>query len=168
MIDYKFLLNESEWPKIICCLLVFMIIGQWGLAMSDWITFHDTFHAPATLSPTDRIKVTMPLKNPSHSTLFGSYIPHHVKDSDIKQSMLNLEIVGILFSVNEKGSQVILRTPSGQQNTYQVGDKVPGDAVIKRITHNGVLFERLGALERLNLPKETLQMEQAPRAAFHH
>jgi general secretion pathway protein C len=168
VIDYKSLINWSEWPKLIFVLLVLLIIGQWGFALKDWMAFHYYFYAPVSLSAKDTIKTGSTLKNPSHLALFGTYVPRNVKDSDIKESMLNLEIVGILFSMNEKGSQVILRMASGQQMTYQVGDKVPGGAVIKRITHDGVLFERLGTLERLNLPKDTLRMEKAPRAAFHH
>lgn len=87
---------------------------------------------------------------------FGNYIPKAIDDASVKESVLNVKVVGILFAVREEDSQVILKIASGREQTFGVGDTVPGGAVIKRITAQGVLFERNGALESLSLPKNEL------------
>lgn len=87
---------------------------------------------------------------------FGKYIPKAIDDASVKESVLNVKVVGILFAIREEDSQVILKIASGREQTFSVGDTVPGGAVIKRITAQGVLFERNGALESLSLPKNEL------------
>lgn len=92
-------------------------------------------------------------------SLFGDYVPVNLADEEIKQSMLDLEIVGIIFATQEKNSQVIIRAGGGEEKIYQVGDTLPGGAVIKRIRQNGVLVLHDGALESLRLPKFDLHFE---------
>ena len=91
----------------------------------------------------------------SHATqayspiLFGNYEPKQT----VKQSMLNLVIVGILLANQEVASKVILRTPSGREVSFKQGDTVPGGARILKITAESVLLDYQGSLERLELPK---------------
>ena len=87
---------------------------------------------------------------------FGKYIPKAIDDASVKESVLNVKVVGILFAAREEDSHVILKVASGHEQTFGVGDTVSGGAVIKRITAQGVLFERNGALESLSLPKNEL------------
>ncbi|WP_454785174.1 type II secretion system protein N [Legionella sp. WA2024007413] len=92
-----------------------------------------------------------------HSSLFGVYVSDNL--STIKKSMLNVTLVGILFANEINDSQVIIRSADGEENTYKLGDSIPGGAVIKRIMASGILVERNGALESLSLPKIELIFE---------
>lgn len=94
-----------------------------------------------------------------NSSLFGVYMPTDLNDSNVKKSMLNVTLVGILLGDVNEESQVIIRSAGGEENTYKIGDKIPGGAVIKRIMAAGVLVERNGALESLSLPKNDLTFE---------
>ena len=90
------------------------------------------------------------------ASLFGDYVPVHLTDAEIKQSTLDLEVVGVMFSDNKDESQVVIRVDEGEEKYFFVGDELPGGAVIKRITKTGVLVLHNGALERLSLPKNEL------------
>lgn len=92
-----------------------------------------------------------------HSSLFGVYVSNNL--STVKKSMLNVTLVGILFANKINDSQVIIRSADGEENTYKLGDTIPGGAVIKRIMSSGVLVERNGNLESLSLPKNELIFE---------
>ncbi|WP_454780594.1 type II secretion system protein N [Legionella sp. WA2022007384] len=92
-----------------------------------------------------------------HSSLFGVYVSDNL--TTIKKSMLNVTLVGILFANQINDSQVIIRSADGEENTYKLGDTIPGGAVIKRIMASGILVERNGALESLSLPKNELIFE---------
>lgn len=94
-----------------------------------------------------------------NSSLFGVYIPKDINGNSVKKSQLNVTIVGILFGNKAERSQVILRSASGDEKNYRVGDKIPGGAVIKRILAGGILVEYNGGLESLSLPKNDLIFE---------
>lgn len=91
--------------------------------------------------------------------IFGDYVPKNLDAAGIRQSMLNLTVVGVIFAAVEHDSQVLLQKPNGEELFFHVGEDVPGGGVIKRITAEGVLVLRDGVLERLSLPKEELNFE---------
>lgn len=93
------------------------------------------------------------------SSLFGVYVPNDIDGSDVKKSMLDVTLVGILFANIVDESQVIIKASNDEEKTYKVGDSVPGGAVIKKIMANGVLVEHNGALESLSLPKAEITYE---------
>lgn len=107
--------------------------------------------------------------NPSVSNLgltmpfFGKYVPDNLNDMDIKQSMLNLKVVGIMLASTAENSQAIIHTANGRDQTYREGDTLPGNVVIKRITGKGVLVERKGELESLSFPENELIFEVPAR-----
>ncbi len=97
------------------------------------------------------------------ASLFGIYVSNDLNETSVKKSMLNVTLVGILFADKMSESQVIIRSANGEEKTYKIGDTIPGDAVIKRVTANGILVERNGSLESLSLPKNELNFEPAPQ-----
>jgi general secretion pathway protein C len=97
------------------------------------------------------------LQSTLNQSLFGEYVPSSLDAAGVRQSMLDLKVVGVLFAVNEKDSQVLLQRPDGQEQFFRVGDTLSDGSMIKRITTEGVLVLRAGELERLSLPKEELQ-----------
>ncbi len=90
---------------------------------------------------------------------FGNYVPKNLNTTDVKQSLLNLKVVGIMLAKPEKDSQVILHTAGGRDQTFRVGDTLPGGVIIKQITPDGVFVERKGELESLSFPKNELIFE---------
>lgn len=88
--------------------------------------------------------------------LFGNYLQG---GGDIKESDLDVELVGILYDSKQINSQVIIRSANGIEKTYNIGDALPGGAIIKQINQQGVVVLYNGALERLHLPKLELHFE---------
>lgn len=94
--------------------------------------------------------------NALKTPFFGTYLPKNLNEFNVKQSMLNLTVVGIMYAPNDEDSLVIIQSSTGKELTYRVGDKIPGGAVIKKIMPDGVFVERDGILESLSLPKMPL------------
>lgn len=159
--NFKKIFFWSESPRILCAILAIMLIAQWSYQSHQLYHNYQFSHqlinqykANSTSSQPPIAKTNQRLSlisQASQTPLFGLYIPKRL----IKESMLNLLIVGILLSNNPSESVVILKTPSGQERPYKVGDKVSDNAQIKQITAEGILLEYQGTLERLELPKLT-------------
>lgn len=94
--------------------------------------------------------------------LFGHYIPVDLSVRKIKQSVLDVQVVGILFSNEASQNKVILRWRDGQENTYSVGDTLLDGVVVKKILANEIVVLHQGALESLSLPKNPLNFQGLP------
>ncbi len=92
-------------------------------------------------------------------SLFGDYVPVNLAGAEIKQSMLAVEIVGIMCADKEGESHAVIRTGTEIEKTYMVGDSLSDDAVIKRILPQSVVILHEGILESLSLPKNALSFE---------
>lgn len=114
-------------------------------------------------NPTEE-QVIAPTKKDSfdsllHSALFGTYVSNDLTSGNVKKSMLDITLVGILFGDSASDSQVIIRTANGEEQNYKIDDKIPGGALIKRIMADGILVEHNGSLESVILPAEELNFE---------
>jgi len=162
--DIKILLSRPLIAKIIFFSLLILMSGQF------LINFFSLFSHKSTDIPLQAVMgkkmivskntLSIALQNP----LFGDYVPKNLNDADIKQSMLNLTVVGVMFAPHEEDSLVMLRAAAGREQTYHVGDVVPGGAVIKRVLPDGVLVGRDGSLESLSLPKKQLIFDEPASA----
>ncbi|RUR13262.1 type II secretion system protein N [Legionella sp. km772] len=94
-----------------------------------------------------------------HSSLFGVYVSNDLNSNNVKKSMLNITLVGILLGNTSENSQVIIRLANGEEKNYKVDDKIPGGALIKKIMLGGILVEHNGNLESVSLPKTELIFE---------
>lgn len=94
--------------------------------------------------------------------IFGNYVAP-LSAREIKQSTLDLEIVGILFSPKSKESQVLIRAKEGEEHSYVVGDILPGGAKINQINKNNIVVLYEGELESLSLPKNELLFDKPPK-----
>ena len=161
MKQVKLLLTDLNDPKKLAASLVFALVFFafiWELISG----FRATEQIKTINNPLNARPGQVPLS--SHSApftvaLFGDYVPINLSEADIKQSMLDVELVGIMYSANEKESQVIIRAGGGEEKSYLIGDTLPGGAVIKRISEKGVVVLHNGALESLSLPKNELIFE---------
>ncbi|WP_278025362.1 type II secretion system protein N [Legionella yabuuchiae] len=153
--DLKNAIQKPTVPK-----LAFIILAMFVL----WVVVDGIMSLIALYRAEGSVALPTPPKTaqlPTHQqipnvSLFGDYVPEHLEGSNIKQSRLNLTMVGVVYSEDEKYSQVIIRSANGQENVYRVGDHLPGGGIIKRITPHGVLVSRNGSLESLSLPKNEL------------
>jgi general secretion pathway protein C len=157
--DTQYLLSPQYARWIIPILSAFFAL----LILVDWSRFF--FFHPASVA--EAVSEKKPLQNqqhsakrgPLHTSLFGIYVTSNLDESKVKQSMLNVTLVGVLLADKIEDSQVIIRSANGQEKTYKVNDIIPGGAIIKRIVASGVLVEHNGALERLSLPRNKLNFE---------
>lgn len=148
----------AQWG---CVGFAVIILWQVYLAMSLWHTLSQYSRSQDTKlsSPVSHETVKPTIHVGLKKTLFGPFIPKAIDEAGVKKSMLNVKVVGVLFAVPETDSEVILKINEQKEQTFRIGDIIPGQAVIKRITAQGVLLERKGSLESLSLPKNELIFE---------
>lgn len=160
-IHYLFSAKHAKWIiiSIITLLSCLILIEFASLFISRTVKELDTSKEfnKEKLSSQDSLSSIL------NNSLFGIYVPNDLNDGTVKKSMLDVTLVGILLADNEEDSQVIIRSASGDERTYKIGDKIPGDALIKRIRASGVLVQRNGVLESLSLPKNELTFEPVPK-----
>lgn len=156
--NFSFLTIAQPKKKIaisVCILSGFLLI--WEIAGAFQSEKKEILVKSAAIK-TNQQKITP--NSPLFTTaLFGAYVPTNLSEADIKQSLLDVEIVGIMFSENGRDSQVIIHTADGEEKFYLVGDTLPGGAIIKRISQKGIVVLHNGALESLSLPKNELLFE---------
>ena len=159
LVDLKRWLSQTIVPQVLCAVLGLLIVWQ---ITSGFISFFslDKILSVRHDQRVDAIVLDHTSKNAGlKQAFFGDYVPHSLNEAGVRHSMLDLKIVGIIYGDNERHSYVLIRTDKGSEQTFAVGDMLPGHAVIKRITPEGVLILRDGALESLSLPKQTLRFE---------
>lgn len=151
-------LSRAIVLRMVCIFLTALILWELvsGIAtlftLNKPIPFQEIPSLKATQEKVSNVGLTTPF--------FGEYVPN---GSDVKESRLNLKVVGILFSSQEGSSFVILHAEGAGDQLFNVGDFVPGGAIIRRITADGVLVERNGALESLSFPKNELIFQAQPK-----
>lgn len=154
-------LSRPIVPRVACICLGIFVVWQLVAGVISIFTFNKS-----SVNSSVAINVT-PIKRASNvglsMTFFGKYVPDNLNDADVKQSMLNLEVVGILLAAHEEDSQVILHLESGRDQAFRAGNALPGGAIIKRITKEGVFVERNGVLESLSFPKNELIFDVQPK-----
>ncbi|WED43958.1 type II secretion system protein N [Legionella cardiaca] len=154
------LLPDYKDPKLLIAVLIFFItffLFVWEI-VNHFQTTEKVMVAtmPVNKNAQENLRSNSPLFTIS---LFGDYVPANLTETEIKQSMLDAEVVGIMFDSDENQSQVIIRAGGGQEKIYSIGDSLPGGAIIKRISPNGVVVLHNGALESLSLPKNELTFD---------
>ncbi len=160
IVDVKVILARPIVPQSICLVLILLMIWQISAGFFSFFSLDKSSRVRHDQVTEKKVEAK---KDSSHvglnTAFFGDYVPNNLNDADVKQSMLDLKVVGIMFANNEEASHVIIRTAGGREQTFGVGDSLPGGAVIKRVTPDGVLIGRNGALESLSLPKNALTFD---------
>lgn len=98
-----------------------------------------------------------------NTSFFGEYVPKDLSQGGLPESLIDMEVVGVLYADNEQDSQVILKKSNGDEKTYHVGDEIAEGVVIKRITEHAVMLLRDGVLEHLSLPQNKLKFDPLPK-----
>ncbi|KTD62820.1 type II secretion system protein N [Legionella shakespearei] len=157
--DIHYLLSAkyAKWIIIgFISLFSLLIIWEYASLFFSPLTVETTVETSSASEQTVKQDLFSDILN---APLFGVYVPNDLNEDNVKKSMLDVTLVGIMFDDNIEESQVIIRSASGDEKTYKIGDKIPGGALIKRIMAGGVLVEHNGALESLSLPKNDLTFE---------
>ena len=143
--------------KLLAGFLFALIVLEWISGIRASMSL-DALTTPSKAPVLKKSFAAKEMKEPSaiQINFFGDYVPNDVGAAGVKRSALNISVVGILFASDEKSSHVMLELPGHQVKVFAVGDKVPGGAVIKRITPDGILLMRDGGVESLSLPKNEL------------
>lgn len=154
-------LSNPMTPKLIALMLLILIL--WQIILSILTISNDDKEKDASRVSFDQRDATMDAPELTEQTLspfFGEYVPETLDGTNIRQSMLDLKVVGVIFSEQEANSKVIIQSANDMEMILGVGDALPGGVVIKRITSEGVLLGRDGTLERLDLPKQELNFDK--------
>lgn len=154
-------LNRPLFPKLLCAF--------WGILLLLVLV-----QAKSTLWPEEAQNLTILSANQEEPNaqkslavpLFGDYASVSLNGDVIKQSTLDVDIIGIMYSSKASNSQVLIRLNNGEEQSYSVGDVLPGGAIIKRIKTDSVVILFQGALEVLNLPKNKLQFDEPAKPLF--
>lgn len=161
--DLKIILLRPLIAKGVCLVLVVFLSWQWITYAKE---FRDILHhqnnntlPSVTISSNDSSQLEKSLNMP----LFGKFISKEDRKLPIKRTTLNVNLVGVLFSPQKQNSYVIIRTADRKELVFKMGDTIPGGAIIKKITTDGVLVERDGVLESLSLPKNELIFDAPPK-----
>ena len=95
--------------------------------------------------------------------LFGEVAQQSVAPApvDLPETNLRLTLRGRIASHNQAEARAIVADPSGNENFYKVGDKLPGNADLKEIHADRIVIQRGGRYETLKLPKDSLDMGSA-------
>lgn len=149
-------LSRYELQRLVAIIIVLIMASLSIYQLTNFLQQDLTknIQSQSTVNHSLQVKIT------SHSILFakpifGDYLPI-TSNIDIKESTLDVEIVGIVFSSNAHESQVLIKDAAGDERTYLIGDTLPGSAVIKGINKNGIVVLYNGSLESLSLPKNEL------------
>lgn len=117
---------------------------------------------PAPVTSPEQSKKDKPLA-PEISAwhLFGQYVvkkppppaPVLPREETAKPTRLNLKLKGIFASTNSRNARAIIADAKNAEDSYKVGDPVPGGAIIHKILVDKVILEHNGKLETLLLPE---------------
>jgi general secretion pathway protein C len=78
------------------------------------------------------------------------------------ETRLNLTLRGVLALNSQQEALAIIAQGAGEEESYKVGDSLPGGAVLYEIQTDRVILERAGRFETLTLPKEKMVSSTLP------
>jgi general secretion pathway protein C len=78
------------------------------------------------------------------------------------ETRLNLTLRGLVALDSQDAALAIIAQGGGDEQSYKVGDTVPGGALLYEIHADRVILERGGRFETLTLPREKMESATAP------
>ncbi len=140
-------------------LSVSLVLNQWK---ADWQLVHQPITAVIIAKDTSSSDMTaLP-----DAHVFGQAL---TADGELPITNLQLRVTGISKVVNAAGNDASHATiVIGQEigKSYQVGDALPDGVKIYRIDADSVILENDGRLEKLPMPRPTLNFQSPGRGLF--
>lgn len=156
--------------KIINVLLVIWV--AWQLAGLSWLLVpasprEDVAAVTPDLQPAQRRQSVANEKELAGWHLFGEagQQPAAKKVSPLSapETRLRLTLKGVFASDDETLGRAIIADPKGKEDSYGIGDPLPGGAKLSEVYPDRIILERNGRFETLKLPKKrNASQVQAP------
>jgi len=140
-----FIRKEPRVPLLITVVLALLMIFNLSQTLKTLTLHHDI---SSLSSGTSHVVKTIPDIADLH--VFGHYKQNL---ADLPKTQLPLHLQGIEQVVaSEQASRVLIADSNQPTKVYQVGDRVPGGAVVQHIFRDHVILNNNGRLENLYLP----------------
>ncbi len=159
----------SRLPVLATGLAVTLL--AYSAARITWLFFPPPPEAPVTVS----VDVVQPTTAPRLDALAlsqGIAIRHLLGSSQVEavsagnapipETALNLQLRGVVASSNPKTASAIIADPAGKEEYFQIGDQLPGGAVLHEVHPQHIVLSRGGRFETLVLPQAVMQMGATP------
>ena len=106
----------------------------------------------------------------SQWNLFGKFeqvkkVEKSEKPIVVPETKLNLKLRGVFASEDTAAARAIIADAKNDEDSYRIGDQVPGGATLNEIYADRVILERDGRLETLRLPVESSPVAGGPATA---
>tara|TARA_Y100000588_G_C14226190_1_gene913236 strand:- start:1458 stop:1982 length:525 start_codon:yes stop_codon:yes gene_type:complete len=163
-IDFTTLIHKPSIAKVLFLVLLLLFVFQLFFNIKSLYYLDDVFVQKP--SPIAQNKPPANITAIQNLSIFGDYISDDMSGDDIKKTVANLKLVGIMYSAQEENSMAMIQTESGQEKMFHVGDQISDGIYIRRITPGGIVLSRDGRLEKLNLPKDEINFETPPKPLF--
>lgn len=151
--------RRAGWGVMICMavLLFVTVIETLSTWHSDFVITR-TQHGPnKSISMNELTKLITKIPD---EHIFGKYGAL----SGVPVTSLQLRLIGVIKSVPEKDSRVIISESGQPGKVYQVGDILSSGVKIYSIAPDGVILDNGGRLEKLPLRRSPLNFQGKPKA----
>ncbi len=147
--------------RIVNILLIVWL--AWQLARLSWLLVPGVPHAdvPLPVAPTASVQPGQPRVDERQLAgwhLFGEAGKEQpVKKAapvDAPETRLKLTLSGVFASADPANARAIVGDPRGNEESYAVGDPLPGGAKLSEIYPDRIILERGAGFETLRLPRE--------------
>jgi general secretion pathway protein C len=146
--------------------VVLILLLTYSLAQMSWQLLPAPGQAPLLPTPVSAAKKSASSGNgmQSHQIagwhLFGEAVVEALapRPAELPETNLKLTLRGLLASTIPAEARAIVADPSGKENFYKIGDKLPGNAELSEIHSDRIVIQRGGRYETLKLPKESLDV----------
>lgn len=145
--------------------LLFILLFAYSLAALTWRiipvpqvdvkAFHQAGPSKARRRPVVSLSLARQI-NQWH--LFGKVEKHKpkpppvVRAETVVETRLNLKLLGVFASKNPKTSKAIIADAKGKEESYSIGDDLPGGATLHEVLADRVIISNNGRFETLKLP----------------
>jgi len=151
----------SIFPKIINGLLVIWL--AWQAAQLTWLVLPSPAVDESAVVAPDRQPVQRKPAAFDERQLAGWHLfgeagqqsaEKKVVPLDAPETRLRLTLKGVFASSGKTTGWAIIADPKGKEDSYSIGDPLPGGARLAEIYPDRIILERNGRFETLKLPKK--------------
>jgi general secretion pathway protein C len=150
----------AQFSKLVNVLLILWL--AWLSAKLTWLLVPEaeqTEQVVTAPAPVKRQQSRIDERQIADWHLFGvagEEKPTGKKVVEAPETRLKLVLRGVFASEVSTGGRAIVGDPKGKEETYAVGDPLPGGAKLSEIYPDRIILERNGRFETLRLPKELM------------
>jgi general secretion pathway protein C len=156
--------RAGQFKYFVTIINVLLVIWlAWQLAGLSWLLIPAPEPAPVSAAapsqPVQRRENRIDERQIAAWHLFGEAASEpevqKVVPVDAPETRLKLTLRGVFASRDARSARAIVADPRGKEETYAVGDPLPGGAKLSEIYPDRIILERSGQYETLRLPRET-------------